>query len=79
MSARNPTVGMFIGWREIERRETAMSSNYQPGVNDDDSHFNLPDAGEDEADERESCPNCEVPLNAEDYQAGECTNCKEPL
>lgn len=56
-----------------------MSAYLQPGTSDRDDYFDLPGAGEDEADERESCPNCEVPLNAEDYQAGECTNCHHPF
>lgn len=38
----------------------------------------LPDAYEGE-DEREACLNCEVPLNAEDYQAGECAQCHTEL
>lgn len=55
-----------------------MSSNYPAGVSDNDPYFDLPGAGEDKS-EPELCVRCGVPLNSTDYEAGFCTQCKEPI
>lgn len=63
---------------DIGNGRIKMSSNYPAGVNDNDPHFDLPDAGEDES-EPELCGRCGIPLNSTDYEAGFCTQCKEPI
>lgn len=51
-----------------------MSSNYQMGVSDNDPHFDLPDAGEDES-QPELCVRCRVPLTSADYEGERCSQC----